>query len=273
MMTSDTEKKREPGNIVNDINSLLKDSLARQKLLPIRAAKDDEKKGGLYQAFNRDIVRADCKASFIELKAEFAELEAEYLEQGLRPYKNIPTFLDQNAISITVRTAKAYKGFYVEMDAENDSVIVLSSRSEDEDSYGQTREFYRNLLAQGTKLELRYEEEKLHNTVVATVTVTASSFVEYCSTLGIEYNKIRFRTNTGKQYRAKIQYSDKESADMRWGMLILPHDSSVTRSCVYFPRPRQARKGSLQDPLVATQLKAIGDVSLLDLSYEIFLVK
>ncbi|MEZ9863822.1 hypothetical protein AB4525_08025 [Vibrio breoganii] len=272
-MATQAEKKREPGNIVNDINSLLKEALVERALLPVRAAKESEKNGGLYQAFNRDIVRANCEDTFNELRAKFSELEAEYVSHGIRPYKNLPTFLEKNAVSITVRTSEAYKGFYVDMDAESDSVIVLSRRVEDEDSFGGAREFYRALQAQSPKLELHYEEERLSTVTVATVTVTANSFVEYCSTLGIEHTKIRFRTNTGKQYRAKIQYSDKDSVDMRWGMLVLPHDSSISRSSIYFPRPRQARKGSLQDPLVATQLKAIGDVSLLNEGYEVFLVK
>lgn len=104
------------------------------------------------------------------------------------------------------------------------------------------------------------------------VEVTLSSLAEYLKSLDIEHSKMRFRRRTGSQYRAKIQYLDRDSEDLRWGMFILPRDTQLTYRNINFPRPRQPRKKSLSDPSVATRITQIGDVKL-DGTYEIYLVK
>jgi hypothetical protein len=75
---------------------------------------------------------------------------------------------------------------------------------------------------------------------------------------------------SGSHYRAQLHYLDRDPTEDRWGVMILPPDAALSRGNIHFPLPRKPRRGSLNDPDKAHQVKKIGELVP---QVEIYLVK
>jgi hypothetical protein len=143
------------------------------------------------------------------------------------------------------------KEFEFEIQCQHDEVRSLAS---------ELREKTNGLL--DPKVETDYRTTAL--------LVSHENFWEYAQTLGHDFSRIRVRWETGSQYRAQLHYLDRDPTEERWGVMIVPNDSPLTKRNINFPLPRKPRKGSLNDPEKAFLVEKVGDFTP---QVKIYLVK
>jgi hypothetical protein len=278
---------RDSGKIIFDINDTIEQGVRDELLLPLRTNREDESSGGFYSPYNRSIYQAASPEALDELKEAFSKLEAEYIEiqkdesnpnKPIKTHKNIPVFLPPTVSSITIRKNIAHKGFDIDPDSE-DWLCLYSARLEGRFDSKEELEFelsrqhddikdFANKINQqtGGVLQLHVETEFKTSRLL----VSHQNFWSYAQSLGHPFSRIRTRWVSGSHYRAQLHYLDRDPTEDRWGVMILPPDAALSRDNIHFPLPRKPRRGSLNDPDKAHQVKKIGELAP---QVEIYLVK